>query len=56
MKLIKVKTKKGELLPKQEMTISEFNAISSFFSGADFERNSTLPMSMLATSGLLWFI
>ncbi len=56
MKLIRVQTKKGELLPKQEMTIGEFNAIRSFFSGADFERNSILPMSMLATSGLLWFV
>jgi len=56
MKIIKVKTKKGEHLPKEALTLGEFNAIRSYFSGADFERNGTMPMSIFVTSALLWVV
>ena len=56
MKLIQVKTKKGENLPKKALSVSEFNAIRSHYSGLDFERNSLMPMSGVVTCGVLWFV
>lgn len=55
MKLIKIKTEKGESVPKKALTLSEFYAIRAYFSGADYERNGILPMSMVVTSSVLWF-
>jgi len=56
MKLLEVETERDELLPKKALTLNEFNAIRSTFSGTDFERNSTMPMSVAVTSGVLWFV
>ena len=56
LKLVEIKAEKAELLPKKAMSIGEFNAIRAFYSGADFERNSTMPMSIFITSGFLWFV
>ena len=56
MKIIKVKAQKGEHLPKEALTLGEFNAIRSQFSGTDFERNGIMPMSIFVTSALLWVV
>lgn len=54
--MIKIKTEKGDRMPKEALTLGEFNAIRSQFSGADFERNGMMPMSLFVTSGILWVI
>ena len=56
LRVIKINTDVDELLPKKAMSLAEFNAIRANFSGADFERNSNMPMSIFMTSGILWFI
>ena len=43
-------------MPKRQLTLSEFNAIRSYFSGADFERNMHISISTIFASGILWFI
>jgi hypothetical protein len=37
------------------MTYEEFMAIKNNFTGADFERNSTLPLNIFVIGGVLWF-
>jgi hypothetical protein len=49
------KAKKNFNLPKSEMTLDEFFAIKEYFSGADFERNSTAFTSAFVVSAGLWF-
>jgi hypothetical protein len=46
---------KRDYVPKTNLTLHEFMAIKSFYSGADFERNSILPMTMPLVAGMLWF-
>ena len=56
LKLLHVKTEKRDFMPKSALSLSEFNAIRSYYSGADFERNSTMPLSVIVTGSLLWFV
>lgn len=51
----KVKIEKREFIPKPKLCLQEFLAIKSFYSGADFERNSIVPMTVPLVGGLLWF-
>mgnify|MGYP001226677079 CR=1 FL=1 len=55
MKLIEIETDKRDALPKKALTLREFNAIRSNFSGSAFERNSVMAASIFVTSAVLWF-
>lgn len=42
-------------VPKPELKFREYTAIKNYFSGADFERNSFLTLSLPLVSTVLWF-
>jgi hypothetical protein len=47
---------KKDFMPKPDLRFKEYTAIKNFFSGADFERNSFLTLSLPLVSTVLWFI
>ena len=44
-----------KMLPKKELRLEEFIAIRDYFSGADFERNNPMPLTVPIVSAALWF-
>ncbi len=46
---------KTDYLPKPDLKYKEYTAIKNFYSGADFERNSFLTLSLPLVSTVLWF-
>lgn len=49
--------KTGEpFIPKPDLKFKEYSAIKNFYSGADFERNSFLTLSLPLVSSVLWFM
>ncbi len=47
---------KRPFLPKPDLRFKEYTAIKNFYSGADFERNSFLTLSLPLVSSVLWFM
>lgn len=43
-------------VPKTDLNFKEYVAIKSFYTGADFERNSFLTMTLPFVSSVLWFM
>lgn len=47
---------KSDFVPKPDLKFKEYTAIKNFYSGADFERNSFLTLSIPLVSTILWFM
>ena len=47
---------KSDYVPKPDLKFKEYTAIKNFYSGADFERNSFLTLSLPLVSTVLWFM
>ena len=42
-------------IPKQKLTVREFNEIRNNFSSADFSRYATMELAMPMTAAALWY-
>lgn len=47
---------KLEYVPKTDLKFKEYTAIKNFYSGADFERNAFVTLSLPLVSTVLWFM
>ena len=48
--------KPAPFIPKKDLRLQEFTAIKHFYTSADFERSSTLPLIIPMTAYTLWFV
>jgi len=47
---------KQPFLPKPDLRFKEYTAIKNFYSGADFERNSFVTLTLPLVSAVMWFL